>query len=68
MKLCAIKRLFITYLAITHLSLQMLKRKNVAVLDIIEDGCIRKTPLRRHVNYFIFFLKDLWRALMNIRA
>lgn len=68
MKLCAIKRLFITYFAITHLSLQKLKRKNVAVLDIIEDGCIRKTRLRRHVHYFIFFLKDLWRALMNIRA
>lgn len=55
MKLCAIKRLFITYLAITHLSLQKLKRKNVAVLDMVEDGCIRKTPLRRHVHYFIFF-------------
>lgn len=68
MKLCAIKRIFITYLAITHLSLQKLKRKNVAVLDIIEDGWIRKTRLRRHVHYFIFFLKDLWRALMNIRA
>lgn len=57
MKLCAIKRLFITYFAITHLSLQKLKRKNVAVLDIIEDGCIRKTRLRRHVHYFIFFFK-----------
>ena len=68
MKLCAIKRIFITYLATTHLSLQKLKRKNVAVLDIIEDCCIRKTRLTRHVHYFIFFLKDLWRALMNIRA
>lgn len=55
MKLCAIKRIFITYFAITHLSLQKLKRKNVAVLDIVEDGCIRKTRLRRHVHYFIFF-------------
>lgn len=55
MKLCAIKRIFITYLAITHLSLQKLKRKNVAVLDMVEDGWIRKTRLRRHVHYFIFF-------------
>lgn len=55
MKLCAIKRIFITYFAITHLSLQKLKRKNVAVLDIVEDGWIRKTRLRRHVHYFIFF-------------